>query len=310
MRSWRGWPPRWSRRSGILVLCSCSHAVGVEAFHGACVEGAAQGRAGRRADPLGPGGARPPGACRPARDGIPEGAVLPAGLMAWRAVAHPPHAPARRQPAKRASPAASPLRGRRTRRARRGGCAGDARLPRRLRALSRRCPRAAARRGRGGAVRAALVGRVLDEWRIAVAAKQGIGAEDEARGGAGGYGGAFSGGARRAGARRVEAAIRLPDPADAHVLAAAVAGGAGHPGDLQPARLPAPGAGGARDRGAPPGRLPVGTAERRARAGWGRSSRPRWRAPASAPGRARAALKRANLPRLGKAVAGAARGAG
>src|SRR5699024_7410343 len=65
--------------------------------------------------------------------------------------------------------------------------------------------------------------RVFDEWRIAIAAKQGMAAEDEAVAAQAGLSARFPEARVEAGAEH-EAAIRLPDPADAHVLAAAVAG--------------------------------------------------------------------------------------
>lgn len=151
--------------------------------------------------------------------------------------------------------------------------------------------------------------RVLDEWRIAVASKQGLTAEDEAVASQAEMAARFPD-ARFDPAPGGEAAIRLPDAADAHVLAAAVAGRAEilvtfnlrdfprralardgiearHPdGFLWELLSVAPG--------------PAGEAVATALAGAG-----------IAPDRARAVLKRAHLPRLGKAweAAGAAPGA-
>lgn len=66
--------------------------------------------------------------------------------------------------------------------------------------------------------------RVLDEWRIAIAARQGLGAEDRARAAQAAMAACFPAALVEAGA---DEGTRLPDPADAHVLAAAIAGGAG-----------------------------------------------------------------------------------
>jgi hypothetical protein len=150
--------------------------------------------------------------------------------------------------------------------------------------------------------------RVLEEWRIAVASKLGMGAEDAAVAAQLEMAARFPA-ARAEPGPEAEAAIRLPDPADAHVLAAAVAGRADllvtfnlrdfprrvlaghgiearHPdGFLWELLSIAPGPAG----GAVAGAL-------------GDAGIP--------PDRARAALKRAHLPRLGKAweATGAARG--
>lgn len=142
--------------------------------------------------------------------------------------------------------------------------------------------------------------RVLAEWRIAIAAKQGLDAEAEAMA-------AQAAMAARFPDAQVEPAedeaFSLPDPADAHVLAAAVAGGAGVLVTFNLRDFP-----------------------RRALAGHGIEARhpdgflwelwslhpERMRpvldvalsAAGVAPDRTRAALKKAKLPRLGKAVAG------
>ena len=161
-------------------------------------------------------------------------------------------------------------------------------------------------------VRAALLGtagaglylplwsaRVLAEWRIAAASKLGMAAEDAALAAQAGMAARFPA-ALAEPAPGAEAAISLPDPADAHVLAAALAGRADllltfnlrdfprrvlaghgiearHPDgflwellSLAPERAGAALAGALADGGIPPDR-------------------------------ARAALKRAGLPRLGKA---------
>ena len=68
--------------------------------------------------------------------------------------------------------------------------------------------------------------RVLEEWRRAVAAKLGPEAEDAATAAAHAMQAAFPG-ASVAADPGLEATLHLPDPADTHVLAAAVAGGAG-----------------------------------------------------------------------------------
>jgi predicted nucleic acid-binding protein len=141
-------------------------------------------------------------------------------------------------------------------------------------------------------------GRVLDEWRIAVAAKLGLAAEDEARA-------AQAEMAVRFPAARVEPAagaeaVKLPDPADAHVLEAAVAGRADilltfNLRDFPRRALARQGV----EARHPDGFLwelssvaPAATGEvvSAALAGAG-----------IAPERARSALKRAHLPRLGKA---------
>lgn len=142
--------------------------------------------------------------------------------------------------------------------------------------------------------------RVLAEWRIAVASKQGLDAEDRALA-------AMASMAARFPEAQVEPgpddAIRLPDPADAHVLAAAVAGGAGVLVTFNLRDFP-----------------------RRTLAGLGVETRhpdgflwELWslypermgpvvdaalKAAGVTPDRARAALKKAKLPRLGKAAAG------
>ena len=142
--------------------------------------------------------------------------------------------------------------------------------------------------------------RVLGEWRIAVAVKQGLAAEDDAIAAQVAIASRFPD-ARVEAAPELEAAIRLPDPADAHVLAAAVASGAEVLVTFNLRDFP-----------------------RRTLAGQGIEARhpdgflwELWsREPARmmpvvdavlagagiAPDRARAALKRAKLPRLGKAV--------
>jgi len=68
--------------------------------------------------------------------------------------------------------------------------------------------------------------RVLAEWRIALARKEGPAAAEAAEAEAGRLARAFPG-AQVAAAPETEAFLTLPDPADAHVLAAAIAGGAG-----------------------------------------------------------------------------------
>lgn len=65
--------------------------------------------------------------------------------------------------------------------------------------------------------------RVFAEWRIAVASKQGMAAEDEAIAAQAELAARFPQARVEAGPE-FEASIRLPDPADAHVLAAAVSG--------------------------------------------------------------------------------------
>ena len=141
--------------------------------------------------------------------------------------------------------------------------------------------------------------RVLDEWRIAVAAKRGIAAEDEARAAQAEMAARFPA-SRVEPAPGAEAAIRLPDPADAHVLAAAGGGRAEllltfNLGDF-PRRLLA--AHGIEPRH-PDGFLWELLSLAPERAG------PAIAAALDEAGipsdRARAALKRAHLPRLGKA---------
>ena len=144
--------------------------------------------------------------------------------------------------------------------------------------------------------------RVFEEWRIAVAAKQGIAAEDLAVAAQAEMAARFPSGRVEA-AGEDEAAIWLPDPADAHVLAAAAAGGAQtlvtfNRRDFPRQALAARGI----EARHPDGLLwelwsvapdRIGPIVDRALAGAG-----------VGPERARAALKKAKLPRLGKAVAG------
>lgn len=66
--------------------------------------------------------------------------------------------------------------------------------------------------------------RVLAEWRIAAARKGGMGAEDQAEAAAAEMAALFPGASVEP-APDSELALRLPDPADAHVLAAAIAAG-------------------------------------------------------------------------------------
>lgn len=146
--------------------------------------------------------------------------------------------------------------------------------------------------------------RVLAEWRLAVAAKHGLAAEDEVLAAQAAMTANFPDANVEAEAS-AEAAIRLPDPADAHVLAAALAGAAEVLVTFNLRDFP-----------------------RRTLAGEGIETRhpdgflwelwsgaPERMAPVveaalasvgAGPDRARAALKRARLPRLGKAVAGSA----
>jgi PIN domain len=147
--------------------------------------------------------------------------------------------------------------------------------------------------------------RVLDEWRIAAASKLGIAAEDEARAAQGAMAARFPA-ARVEPAPRVEAGIALPDPADAHVLATAFAGGADvlltfNLRDFPRRVLAAHGV----EARHPDGFLweLLSHAPERASAAIGGAL-----AEAGVPpDRARAALKRAHLPRLGRAwEAGAA----
>ena len=65
--------------------------------------------------------------------------------------------------------------------------------------------------------------RVLAEWWISIARKQGLEAEDEAVAAQGLLAARFPS-AEITPDAEIEAAINLPDPADAHVLAAAIAG--------------------------------------------------------------------------------------
>lgn len=67
--------------------------------------------------------------------------------------------------------------------------------------------------------------RVLAEWRISIARKQGLEAEDVAVAAQGMLAERFPS-AEIMAEPEIEAAIHLPDPADAHVLAGAIAGGA------------------------------------------------------------------------------------
>ncbi|HET7410034.1 MAG TPA: PIN domain-containing protein [Paracoccaceae bacterium] len=146
--------------------------------------------------------------------------------------------------------------------------------------------------------------RVLAEWRIAVAAKRGMAAEGEALAAQAAMAARFPEAQVEAGAE-VEAAIRLPDPADAHVLAAAAAGGAEalvtfNLRDFPRRVLAGQGIEARHPDGflwelwsVAPDRMDPVVGAALAAAGIG-------------PERARAALKRAKLPRLGKAVAGGA----
>lgn len=144
--------------------------------------------------------------------------------------------------------------------------------------------------------------RVFGEWRIAVASKQGMAAEDQAVAAQAAMAARFPE-ARVEAAPEDKAAIRLPDPADTHVLAAAVAGEAGalvtfNLRDFPRRTLAAHGIEARHPDGflwellsvSPERMLPVIGAALEA-AGIG-------------PERARTALKKAKLPRLGKAVAG------
>ncbi len=142
-------------------------------------------------------------------------------------------------------------------------------------------------------------GRVLDEWRIAVATKLGVAAEDEARAAQAEMATRFPE-ARVEPAPGAEAAIRLPDPADAHVLAAALAGRADLLLTFNLRDFPRRALAGCRLEARhpdgylwellslSPGLMAEVVAAALAAAG-------------IAPGRARPALKRAQLPRLGKA---------
>lgn len=67
--------------------------------------------------------------------------------------------------------------------------------------------------------------RVLAEWRISIARKKGLGAEDAAVAAQAALAERFPS-ALIAADPEIEAGIHLPDPADAHVLASAIAGGA------------------------------------------------------------------------------------
>lgn len=78
---------------------------------------------------------------------------------------------------------------------------------------------------RAGGLAPLFSARVLEEWARATAAKQGPEAEDRARGDAALLRAAFPS-AEIGGYERLEAGISPPDPADAHVIAAARMGGA------------------------------------------------------------------------------------
>jgi hypothetical protein len=143
--------------------------------------------------------------------------------------------------------------------------------------------------------------RVLDEWRIATASKRGLRAEDDAVAVQSQMESLFPD-------ARIEPAdetdIRLPDPADRHVLAAAVSGGAGvlvtfNLRDFPRRVLAAHGVEARHPDGflwelwcLSPDRMAPVVERALAEAG-------------SEPQRTRATLKRAKLPRLGKAVAAA-----
>ena len=150
--------------------------------------------------------------------------------------------------------------------------------------------------------------RVLDEWRIAVASKQGVLAGDQAVAAQAEMAAQFPA-ARVESEADAEAAIRLPDSADAHVLAAAVAGAAEillsfNLRDFPRRVLAARGM----EARHPDGFLweLLSLAPERAGAAIGAAL-----AEAGiAPGRARTALKRAHLPRLGKAWEAGAHPAG
>jgi hypothetical protein len=143
--------------------------------------------------------------------------------------------------------------------------------------------------------------RVLDEWRIAVASKLGMDAETQAITAQAAMTARFPQ-ARVEPGPAAEASLRLPDPADAHVLAAAVSGRAGvlvtfNLRDFPRRALASHGIEARHPDGflwelwsLSPDRM--GQVVVRALAGAGIE-----------PGRTRAALKRAKLPRLGKAVA-------
>ncbi|MEO1723698.1 MAG: PIN domain-containing protein [Pseudomonadota bacterium] len=79
--------------------------------------------------------------------------------------------------------------------------------------------------GRAGLIRPFWSERVLEEWRIAAARAGGMAAEAAVRAEAAAMGAEFPGASVVPDAA-VEAAIRLPDPADAHVAAGAAAAGA------------------------------------------------------------------------------------
>lgn len=142
--------------------------------------------------------------------------------------------------------------------------------------------------------------RVLDEWRIAAARNGGPAAESGAEAIAARMAERFPGGEVTAGPG-VEMAIDLPDPADAHVLAGALAAGAEvlltfNLRDFPARRLAAPGIVARHPDGflwellsAAPDEM--GGAIRAAAAAAG----------AETPEETRRALKRARLPRLGKA---------
>ncbi len=149
--------------------------------------------------------------------------------------------------------------------------------------------------------------RVLDEWRIAAARNGGLAAESGVEAVAARMAESFPEG--EVGPEPgVEMAIDLPDPADAHVLAGAVAAGASvlltfNLRDFPVRKLAAMGIQGRHPDGflwelfseAPEA---VGRAIREAAAAAG----------AEGPGEVRRALKRARLPRLGKAWEAAGQG--
>jgi hypothetical protein len=150
--------------------------------------------------------------------------------------------------------------------------------------------------------------RVLEEWRIAAASKLGIAAEGAALAAQAEMAARFPA-ARVGPAPEAEAAMPLPDPADAHVLAAAVAGRA----DLLltfnlrdfPRRVLA-------RHGMEP-RHPDGFLWELLSLAPGEAGPAIAAALAAggvAPERARPALKRARLPRLGKAWEAGAAGQG
>ena len=79
---------------------------------------------------------------------------------------------------------------------------------------------------RAGLYRPLWSARVLAEWEIAVARKEGAAAAGTVAADRARLAAAFPG-AEIGAAPETEAGLALPDPADAHVLAAAIAGGAG-----------------------------------------------------------------------------------